>query len=86
MLEIFPTIIVEGLKITLRKTYTKVFQTYLSYILYIVGNSCAEYNELGERIQSNFGRKCNGADFDVKCPFKYFANEIYLCKFHSIFK
>nr|XP_022289388.1 uncharacterized protein LOC111101248 isoform X2 [Crassostrea virginica] len=44
----------------------------------IIGNSCAEYNELGERIQSNFERKCNGADFDVKCPFKYFANKIYL--------
>lgn len=82
MLEIFPTIIVEVLKITLMKTFTKLFQTYLNYILYIVGHSCADYN-IGEK---NYERQCNGADFDVKCPFNFFANEIYLCKFLSILK
>lgn len=85
MLEIFPTIIVKILKITLIKTFTKLFQTYLNYILYIVGHSCADHN-IGEKIQSNNERKCNGADFDVKCPFNFFANEIYLCKFLSILK
>ncbi|XP_078334690.1 uncharacterized protein LOC111099579 isoform X1 [Crassostrea virginica] len=44
----------------------------------IIGNSCAEYNERGQRIQPNYERKCNGVNFGVKCPFKYFANKSYL--------
>lgn len=65
----------------LKKNHNKlVYETYLSYMLYIVGNSCAEYNERGQRIQPNYKRKCNGVDFGVKCPFKYFANQSYLCE------
>nr|XP_022286605.1 uncharacterized protein LOC111099579 [Crassostrea virginica]XP_022286606.1 uncharacterized protein LOC111099579 [Crassostrea virginica]XP_022286607.1 uncharacterized protein LOC111099579 [Crassostrea virginica] len=50
----------------------------------IIGNSCAEYNERGQRIQPNYKRTCNGSDFGVKCPFKYFANQSYLYYFQLI--
>lgn len=41
----------------------------------IIGHSCPEFNQGGNRIQEKYKHKCNHSD--PPCPFKFYASEVF---------
>lgn len=41
----------------------------------IIGHSCPEFNQGGNRIQEKYKHKCNNSD--PPCPFKFYASEVF---------